>query len=1402
MAVAAFGVFFVAASGAAPSCPTPGNFEIDGDMAQHTCSNPADDWNTPNIGVQSTSQQGTYSTSGKDDGNPGQWTSSGATPDKTDFDRAYATSRVVGGHFFVYVAWERTSTSGTQGYAIEVDNSGGHVAADGTPQPVRSSGGAVFYISSQGSSAPAFDSACKFTSQSDYGQSCTSSNASVTSAINTASIIDPLNGNASQPAGSFFEVALDVTALTGVAPSCPGPSAASVYLRSITGQTSNGNLKGYMAPLSVAPDSTCVPPPIGTTATPGGSSNLPGTMQHDEATVGTPAAPGVGTVKFFLCSPAEVAANNGDCSANGTQIGSAVTLDANGQASSNDVGGATTSSIGTYCWRMEFTPGPNDHHYLSGSHTNGDSECFTVVKASPSISTQASATGNGVVGTDSTTDSATISGGDNPGGTIQFSITDPNGHTTDVGSPVTVTGDGSYDAPSSVKLALVGTYTWSASYSGDSLNNGAVDNGDNESVTTGKASPSISTRASVTGNGVVGTDSTTDCATISGGDNPGGTIQFSITDPNGTTTKVGSPVAVSGDGSYDAPSSVKLTQVGTYTWSASYSGDSLNGAAADNGDHESVTSIKASPSISTQASVTGNGVVGLDSTTDTATVTGGDDPTGTIQFSITDPNGNTSAVGSPVAVSGDGTYDAPSSVKLTQVGTYTWSASYSGDSLNDGAVDNGDHESATSTPASPSISTHASATGNGVVGTDSTTDTATISGGDDPTGTIQFSITDPNGHTSAVGSPVAVTGDGTYDAPSSVKLTQVGTYTWSASYSGDPLNDAARDNGDNESVTSIKASPSIVTTPLPGSGSVGDVLRDSAKLSGGSDPTGTITFDLYDNATCSGTPLDEETASVSGDGTYTTPTGLTSTQAMTYYWVASYGGDASNEKATAGCAEEPVVIKPATIRIVKLADAPQVNAGEQIGFTMVVFNEGAGDARGVVLSDTLPANPGLSWTVASNGTGWGASGCTIASGVLSCGGTNGVTVPAGTTEAASTFTVHVTSTTDESTGGVCPGGKGVVDNTGVVTTSNSGSDQSEAETCVAAPAVSITKTADHSSPVKAGDKIGFTVEARNTGSGAATYVTLSDPLPAGSGSGVTWAIDPSVGTPSRFVLSGAAGKQTLTLASGTLPSGADFKVHVTAQTSQTECGTYDNTATLTIGNGTSPAPVSAEESCAFHVDLSITKAGSPTRQTGLGEITWTMVVKNSGPDTDTGVDVSEPMPAGNTFVSASSTQGTCTGGAVLHCTIGQMAAGATVTITLVTRPSTYGTQTNTAVVMGDRPETTLANNTASASVVTVGPVTPPCISIKAITPGYLIVGRRTLVAIHLSAKGHSVMGVRVRIKGPKLDVKTKGANGRGLIKRYLTVRKKGILTFRPLTSPSCGGKRIGVRGVFTPPVTG
>ena len=518
--------------------------------------------------------------------------------------------------------------------------------------------------------------------------------------------------------------------------------------------------------------------------------------------------------------------------------------------------------------------------------------------------------------------------------------------------------------------------------------------------------------------------------------------------------------------------------------------------------------------------------------------------------------------------------------------------------------------------------------------------------------------------------------------------------------------------------------------------------------------------------------------------------------------VVNNTGNVTTTNAGSGQSSASTCVAAPAIHIVKTADAAQVDAGDPIGFTLTVYNDGTGDAKGVTLSDTLPVKAGLSWSIAGQGTGWGGS-CAIVAGVLSCGP---VTVPAGTTQAASTFTVHITSPTTAATGGTCPGGSGVVNNTGNVTTTNDGSDQSSASTCVAGPTVSITKTADHSAPVNAGGQIGFTVEIKNTGTGAATGVTLSDPLPAGSGSGVTWAIDTSVGTPAQFVLSGAKGSQTLSLASSTLPAGADYKVHITAQTSETECSVYDNTATLTTTNAGNPDPASAEESCAFRVDLAITKSGSPeTQELGQGNISWTMVVTNNGPDTDTGVKVSDPMPAGNTYVSSTTTQGTCTGGAILTCNIGTMAAGAKVTITLITTPSQTGAQTNTAVVSGDKPETNLANNTATATVqITGAPFKLACVKVSKVTPRQLFVGRKTTLTIHLTQQGKAKSGVRVQIKGKKFKVVTKHSNAKGVIKQVVKIKRSGVLIFTPLTTGAvarCVG-RIGVTGVFTPPVTG
>jgi uncharacterized repeat protein (TIGR01451 family) len=252
---------------------------------------------------------------------------------------------------------------------------------------------------------------------------------------------------------------------------------------------------------------------------------------------------------------------------------------------------------------------------------------------------------------------------------------------------------------------------------------------------------------------------------------------------------------------------------------------------------------------------------------------------------------------------------------------------------------------------------------------------------------------------------------------------------------------------------------------------------------------------------------------------------------------------------------------------------------------------------------------------------------------------------------------------------------------------------------------------------------------------------------------------------------------------------------------------YDNTATLTTTNAGDPDPASASESCAFHVDLSITKIGSPDRQelNSASQITWTMVVTNSGPDTDTNVQVTDPMPAGNTFVSASaSPHGTCTGGAFLTCDLGTMAAGDKITITLVTKPSTTGTQTNTVKVVGDRPETNTTNNTATASVQVVGTPTPPvfCVAVSRVAPNQLFVGRKTTLTIHVTQDKKAVKGIHVRIKGPKLNKKTKASNAKGVIKQTVKMKKAGVLIFTPIASKHCNTKRVGITNVFTPPVTG
>ncbi len=388
--------------------------------------------------------------------------------------------------------------------------------------------------------------------------------------------------------------------------------------------------------------------------------------------------------------------------------------------------------------------------------------------------------------------------------------------------------------------AAVGTYRWIATYLGDSNNNIAAGecNDDNESVVVTPGQPTLVTNAS--DDIQLGGGTLTDTATVAGRVGPldGATVDFRLYGPNDADCS-GAPIfeslGVAISATSDVVTSAAFTPVlpGTYRWIAEYSGDANNfGAAGEcNDPNESTEVEKAQPEITTDA---GDDIAIGGSLNDKATVTGRVNPlASTVDFRLYGPD-DVDCSGTPAfealgleLAPGDTMVTSPSFTP-TVAGTYRWVAAYSGDANNEPAVGEcGDPtETVDVLQGDPQITTQASpgiAVGAGVL-----FDRATVTGRvlPQPGATIDFRLYGPGDTTcsrppvfeSRVNYPVA----GGEVRSASFTPTTAGVYRWVATYSGDANNASAVGVcGDPVETVEVVLNPDV---ELPATGAETDML--------------------------------------------------------------------------------------------------------------------------------------------------------------------------------------------------------------------------------------------------------------------------------------------------------------------------------------------------------------------------------------------------------------------------------------------------------------------------------------------------------------------------------------------------------------------------------------------------
>jgi hypothetical protein len=407
---------------------------------------------------------------------------------------------------------------------------------------------------------------------------------------------------------------------------------------------------------------------------------------------------------------------------------------------------------------------------------------------------------------------ATIVGSNNGpvSGTVQF-----YNNASPMGSPATVNGSGM--ATYSTSILGTGSYTITATYSGDSNNNTSTSAPITQVITAEASSTFLISNMPTVNYGTSGVIFT---ATVSGSlGTPTGTVQFQ---DNGVN--LGSVQGLVGG---VATFSLSPTQLlpGTHPITAIYSGDSTYAPDTSNTVFQVINRLTPTFTVSSSAnpSIYGNSVIFFG----TAVGTQGT-PTGTVQFVIDGTN-----FGAPITLVAGSAQTSTSALLATPTlspAYHTISANYNGDMIyNSASISLSPNQTVSKANVSVSINSSIPTTAINQSTTFSSTVTSVTTG--TPTGTVQFK----NGGVNINGAIPLISGTGSL----AYSGLTIGAHTITSTYSGD-----ANFNG-NTSINftqTVTASPTTTTllSNLPTS-TYGQAVIFTATVNGSS-PTGTLTF--------------------------------------------------------------------------------------------------------------------------------------------------------------------------------------------------------------------------------------------------------------------------------------------------------------------------------------------------------------------------------------------------------------------------------------------------------------------------------------------------------------------------------------------------------------------------------